>query len=128
MKYYSTNGKAPYASLKEAVTRSLAPDGGLYVPEQIKNVPDSFTENIQDMTFQEIALEVSKTFFGDDIPETDLKGIVYDTLSFDCPIVKVSDNIWSLELYHGPTLAFKDVGARFMARMLAYFTKQETAE
>lgn len=126
MKYYSTNGKAPYASLKEAVTRSLAPDGGLYVPEQIKNVPDSFTENIQDMTFQEIALEVAKTFFGDDIPETDLKGIIYDTLSFDCPIVKVSDNIWSLELYHGPTLAFKDVGARFMARMLAYFTKQET--
>ena len=78
------------------------------------------------MTFQEIALEVAKTFFGDDIPETDLKGIVYDTLSFDCPIVKVSENIWSLELYHGPTLAFKDVGARFMARVLAYFTKQET--
>lgn len=127
MKYYSTNGKAPLATLCEAVTRGLATDRGLYMPERIERMPDTFFDNIQNYTFHEISFEVAKAFFGEDIPEDDLRNIVNDTLSFDCPTVKVSNNIWSLELFHGPTLAFKDVGARFMARMLAYFLKTENS-
>ena len=124
MKYYSTNRQAPEVSLSEAVIKGLAPDKGLYMPEAIRPLPQSFFDHIQDMTLQEIAFEVAKAFFGDDIPEADLKHIVYDTLQFDIPLVKVNDSIWSLELYHGPTCAFKDVGARFMARLLSYFVKQ----
>ena len=120
MKYYSTNKQAPTASLTEAVVRGLATDKGLYMPEQIKRLPASFFEGIADMSFQEIAYHVADAFFGEDIPAEDLKHIVYDTLAFDTPVVHVNDNIYSLELYHGPTLAFKDVGARFMARMLGY--------
>lgn len=128
MKYYSTNGNAPKATLREAVIRGLAPDRGLYMPEHIKMMPQTFFDNIQDSTFHDIAFEVAKAFFGEDIPEDDLRNIVDDTLTFDCPIVHVGDNIWSLELFHGPTLAFKDIGARFMARMLAYFLKTEETE
>lgn len=124
MKYYSTNRQAPEVSLSEAVIKGLAPDKGLYMPEAIRPLPQSFFDHIQDMTLQEIAFMVAKAFFGDDIPEADLKHIVYDTLQFDIPLVKVNDRIWSLELYHGPTCAFKDVGARFMARLLSYFVKQ----
>ena len=123
MKYYSTNGQAPLASLQEAVTCGLAPDKGLYMPEHIRPLPSSFYEQMDSMSFQEIAFEVAKAFFGEDIPEADLHNIVYDTLCFDCPVVKVEENIYTLELFHGPTLAFKDVGARFMARMLGYFRK-----
>ena len=125
MKYYSTNKQAPTASLEEAVVRGLATDKGLYMPERIKAMPQSFFDNIADMSFQEIAYQVADAFFGEDIPADDLKHIVYDTLPFDAPVVHVNDNIYSLELYHGPTLAFKDVGARFMARLLGYFTKNE---
>ena len=123
MKYYSTNHKAPLAALEEAVTHSLAPDRGLYMPERIAKMPDSFFAEIQDMTFQEIAFEVAKTFFAEDIKVSELKTIVADALTFDCPVVEVGKDIWSLELFHGPTLAFKDVGARFMARMLGHFVK-----
>ncbi len=125
MKYYSTNKKAPLASLQEAVVKGLAPDKGLYMPERIKVLPAAFFEHIQDLSFQEIAFEVARAFFGEDIEEDVLKEIVYDTLSFDTPIVKVSEHIYSLELFHGPTLAFKDVGARFMARLLAYFIRRQ---
>ncbi|MGN1376189.1 MAG: threonine synthase [Prevotella sp.] len=125
MKYYSTNKQSPEVSLHEAVVKGLAADRGLYMPENIKQLPESFFNNIQDMSFQEIAFEVAKAFFGEDVEEKSLKKIVYDTLSFDCPVVKVEENIWSLELFHGPTLAFKDVGARFMARLLGYFISQE---
>lgn len=125
MKYYSTNRQSPKVSLHEAVVKGLAADRGLYMPENIKHLPESFFNNIQDMSFQEIAFEVAKAFFGEDVEETALKNIVYDTLSFDCPVVKVEENIWSLELFHGPTLAFKDVGARFMARLLGYFISKE---
>ena len=125
MKYYSTNHKAPLAALEEAVTHSLAPDRGLYMPERIAKMPDSFFAEIQDMTFQEIAFEVAKTFFAEDIKVSELKTIVADALTFDCPVVEVGKDIWSLELFHGPTLAFKDVGARFMARLLSYFNKIE---
>jgi len=121
MKYYSTNKKAPLASLQEAVTKGLASDKGLYMPEKIKQLPDSFFEKMKDMSFQEIAYVVADAFFGEDIEADTLKTIVYDTLNFDTPVVHVKDNIYSLELFHGPTLAFKDVGARFMARTLGYF-------
>lgn len=125
MIYYSTNSKTQTASLKTAVVNGLAPDRGLYVPSCIKKLPASFYENIDKLSFQEIAFEAAKSFFGEDIKEDDLRSIVYDTLSFDCPVVRVCDNIYSLELFHGPTLAFKDVGARFMARMLRHFTKDD---
>ena len=123
MNYYSTNGKAPIADLQKAVVKGLAEDRGLYMPEEIKILPKVFFDNIQDMSFQQIAYNVASAFFGDDVDLDALQDIVYDTLSFDCPVVKVEDNIYSLELFHGPTLAFKDVGARFMARLLRYFTQ-----
>lgn len=125
MLYYSTNGKAPLASLEKAVVKGLAEDKGLYMPERIKTLPKEFFDNIQNMTFQEIAYRVADAFFGEDVPADDLKRIVYDTLAFDCPVVPVTEHIYSLELFHGPTLAFKDVGARFMARLLQYFIKKE---
>ena len=123
MNYYSTNGKAPIADLQKAVVKGLAEDRGLYMPEEIKILPKVFFENIQEMTFQQIAYNVASAFFGEDVDQDALQDIVYDTLSFDCPVVKVKDNIYALELFHGPTLAFKDVGARFMARLLRYFTQ-----
>lgn len=125
MKYYSTNGNAPIADLHKAVVKGLAEDRGLYMPERIQKLPMEFFDNIQDMTFQEIAYNVASAFFGEDVDLDALKDIVYDTLSFDCPVEKVKENIYTLELFHGPTLAFKDVGARFMARLLQYFIKQE---
>ena len=125
MKYYSTNKEAPIATLEEAVVKGLAPDKGLYMPENIHKLPTAFFDNIENMSFQEIAFEVAKAFFGDDVETSALKDIVYDTLSFDVPAINIEDNIYSLELFHGPTLAFKDVGARFMARLLQYFIKKE---
>ena len=121
MKYYSTNGKAPLADLEKAVVKGLAEDRGLYMPEEIYKLPQAFFDNIGKMKFQDIAYNVASNFFGEDVDGDALQDIVYDTLSFDCPVVKVSDNIYALELFHGPTLAFKDVGARFMARLLGYF-------
>lgn len=123
--YYSTNGKAPLATLEEAVVKGLAGDRGLYMPEKIKRLPREFYDNIADMSFHEIAIKVADAFFGEDIESKALEEIVRDTLSFDCPVVRVTDSIYSLELFHGPTLAFKDVGARFMARLLQYFIKKE---
>ena len=125
MKYYSTNHKSDDVTLRDAVVRGLAPDRGLYMPERLNKLDKEFFENIDKMTFQEMSLEVAKAFFAEDIPADDLKRIVYDTLAFETPVVKVEDNIYSLELFHGPTLAFKDVGARFMARLLGYFNKDE---
>jgi len=128
MKYYSTNGKAPMADLQKAVVKGLAEDRGLYMPERIDKLPKAFFENIQDMSFQDIAYNVASNFFGEDVNEDALQDIVFDTLSFDCPVVKVKDNIYTLELFHGPTLAFKDVGARFMARLLGYFLRRGGSE
>ena len=125
MIYYSTNKKAPVATLEKAVVKGLAEDRGLYMPEQIRQLPKEFFDNIQDMSFQELSYRVADAFFGEDVDAESLKRIVYDTLSFDCPVKRVTDNIYSLELFHGPTLAFKDVGARFMARLLQYFIKKE---
>lgn len=125
MKYYSTNQQAPQASLKEVVVKGLAPDKGLYMPQDIKPLPQEFFDQIDKLPFTEIAFRVAQNFFGDDIPDDVLKGIVDDTLNFNIPLVKVEEHIYSLELYHGPTLAFKDVGARFMARLLGYFIQKE---
>lgn len=125
MKYYSTNHQAPLATLREAVERGLAPDRGLYMPEHIKALPRNFFEHIDEMTFREMSFEVAKAFFGDDVDEASLKQIVDDTLAFDTPVVNVEQNIYTLELFHGPTLAFKDVGARFMARLLQYFIRKD---
>ncbi len=128
MKYYSTNGTAPLASLEKAVVKGLAEDRGLYMPEHIKPLPEEFFSRIQDMDFHDIACTVAQAFFDEDVPEEDLRRIVCDTLSFDVPAVKVCDSIYSLELFHGPTLAFKDVGARFMARMLRHFLHSGSGE
>lgn len=128
MKYYSTNKNAPLADLHKAVVKGLAEDRGLYMPEQIKMLPKSFFDNIQDMSFQELSYVVADAFFGEDVEAEALKQIVYDTLAFETPVVQVDGRIYALELFHGPTLAFKDVGARFMARLLQYFIRQEGKE
>ena len=125
MKYYSTNKQAPVATLEEAVVKGLAGDKGLYMPERIKVLPDTFFEKMKEMSFQEISYVVADAFFGEDIDADTLKQIVYDTLPFDAPVVHVSDSIYSLELYHGPTLACKDVGGRFMARLLGHFIRKQ---
>ena len=125
MKYYSTNRQERNVSLEEAVVKGLAADKGLYMPETIKSLPTSFYDHIEELSFQEIACRVADAFFGEDVPTDTLNQIVCDTLSFDAPLVPVSDGIYSLELFHGPTLAFKDVGGRFMARLLGYFIRKE---
>lgn len=125
MKYYSTNHQAPVADLRKAVVKGLAEDRGLYMPEEIYKLPKAFFDDMPQLRFQDIAYNVASQFFGDDIDLDGLKELVYDTLQFDCPVVKVKENIYSLELFHGPTLAFKDVGARFMARLLQYFIRQQ---
>ena len=124
MKYYSLNHNAPGVSFKEAVIQGLAPDKGLYFPENITPIPPAFFVNITELSNEEIAFTVIRQFIGDEIPETELKKIISETLCFDFPVVKVKDGIYALELYHGPTMAFKDVGARFMSRCLAYFNKE----
>ena len=128
MQYYSTNGKAPFADLHKAVVKGLAEDRGLYMPERINKLPKAFFDNFQSMSFRDIAYNVADAFFGEDVDSDALQELVYDTLPFDCPVVKVKDNIYSLELFHGPTLAFKDVGARFMARLLQYFIRDGRGE
>ena len=127
MKYYSTNHQAPSANLRKAVVKGLAEDRGLYMPEEIHRLPKAFFDDMPTMRFQDIAYNVASAFFGDDIDLDGLQDLVYDTLSFDCPVVKVDENIYALELFHGPTLAFKDVGARFMARLLRYFLNSDSA-
>lgn len=125
MMYYSTNGRAPQATLREAVERGLAPDRGLYMPDHIQQLPASFFDRIDQLTFQEMSFEVARAFFGGDVVDASLKRIVTDTLAFETPLRRVEEGIYSLELFHGPTLAFKDVGARFMARLLQYFIHKD---
>lgn len=125
MKYYSTNKKVSGESLENAVIKGLAEDKGLFMPDSITEIPSMFYENIDEMTFQEMAYTAAYMMFGDDVHANMLRTIVYDTLNFDIPLVRVEENIYSLELFHGPTLAFKDVGGRFMSRMLAYFIQRQ---
>ncbi|AWA30177.1 threonine synthase [Flavobacterium magnum] len=123
MTYYSLNHNAPEVSFREAVIQGLAPDKGLYFPKTITPLPISFFEHIETLTNEEIAFGAIRQFIGNEIPENELRQIIADTLCFDFPIVKMEENVYSLELFHGPTMAFKDVGARFMARCLAYFNR-----
>lgn len=125
MNYYSTNRRAPEVSLREAVMQGLAPDGGLYMPQEIRPLPDVFYESLDGLTLADVAYAAAIRFFGDDVPADILRDMVEDTLSFPIPLVQVDERIFALELFHGPTLAFKDVGARFMARLLSYFIKKE---
>jgi len=125
MKYYSTNKKVKGVSLEDAVVKGLAEDKGLFMPDTIKRIPQSFFDTIENLSFQEIAYTVADAFFGEDVEAGALKDIVYETLNFDVPLVHVVDSIYSLELYHGPTMAFKDVGGRFMSRLLGYFIQKQ---
>ncbi|MEY8848607.1 threonine synthase [Psychroserpens sp. XS_ASV72] len=124
MKYFSLNNIAPKTTFKDAVIKGLAPDKGLYFPEHIQKLPQSFFESIDSKSDVEIAFHAIKEFVGSDIPQEILKSIIEDTLSFDFPVVTLDDHISTLELFHGPTMAFKDVGARFMARCLGYFNSE----
>lgn len=125
MKYYSLNHNAPKVSFQEAVIQGLAPDQGLYFPEHLTPISASFFDKIETLSIEEIAFQVIQEFVGDEIPEINLRQIIIETLCFDFPLVKVENNIYSLELFHGPTMAFKDVGARFMSRCLAYFNSDK---
>jgi threonine synthase len=125
MKYYSLNHNAPKVSFQEAVIQGLASDRGLYFPESISPLPQSFFDNIENLSHEEIAFEAIQQFVGDEIPTETLKQIISETLCFDFPVVPVEKDIYSLELFHGPTMAFKDVGARFMSRCLGYFNREK---
>lgn len=125
MNYYSTNKQAPLATLEEAVVKGLAGDKGLYMPERITRLDPQVIERMKEQSFHEIACTVARAFFGEDVEPETLDQLVCDTLSFETPVVEVKDPIYSLELFHGPTLAFKDVGGRFMARLLGYFIRKE---
>ncbi len=123
MKYYSLNNKEYKVTFREALINSLAPDNGLYFPEKITALPYSFFDTIEHLTDEEIAFTAIQQFIGNEIPETNLKQIIKETLCFDFPLVAINENCYSLELFHGPTMAFKDVGARFMSRCLNYFNQ-----
>lgn len=126
MKYFSTNKKSPVVDFKEATIRGQAPDHGLYFPEQIPQLPASFFQEIEGLSKEEIAYRVIAPYVGTAIPENELRRIAAETVNFDFPLVKLSNDTYSLELFHGPTLAFKDVGARFMSRCLGYFSRKTT--
>jgi threonine synthase len=125
MKFYSTNNHHLKVDVREAVTQGLAPDNGLYMPETIPAMPADFFKRISSLSFQEIALAVASNLLGESIPETEIERIVAHTVSFDAPVVKVEDHVFALELFHGPTMAFKDFGARFMSQLLGYFARQQ---
>ncbi|MDR3367489.1 MAG: threonine synthase [Prevotellaceae bacterium] len=128
MKYYSTNKQVSLSTLKEAVLKGLADDNGLYMPERIPQLGSDFFASLHTKTLQEIAVEVAAALFGEDVAPAALRDIVHSALNFDIPLVKVTDNLYSLELFHGPTMAFKDVGARFLARLMQHFTRNERTE
>lgn len=128
MQFYSTNNPNLKVDLRQAVTQGLAPDNGLYMPERIPELPQDFFVTINQKSFQEIAFEVANSFLGDDIPATELRRMVEHTIQFDAPLVSIEENIYALELFHGPTLAFKDFGARFMSQLLGFFAKQQKKE
>jgi threonine synthase len=123
MKYYSTNKQSPVVGFKEATIRGQAPDRGLYFPENIPLLSTGFFKEVDKLSKEEVAFRVIKPYIGDAIPEAELQRIAAETVNFDFPLVNVTNNISSLELFHGPTLAFKDVGARFMSRCLSFFSK-----
>ncbi len=125
IRYYSTTSKNKTVSLKEAVIQGQAADGGLFLPEKIPVLPSSFYDEIADLTFPELGYEVAKVFLQDEVPEEEIKRIVNHTIAFEAPLVEVREGIYSLELFHGPTMAFKDFGARFMSQLLGFFASHE---
>ncbi|MBX3256228.1 MAG: threonine synthase [Chitinophagaceae bacterium] len=125
MKYYSLNNQSPEVSFKEATIKGQAPDKGLYFPKSLPKLDKSWIDSIEEKSNEQIAFDVIRPYVGEDIAEADLRGIVKETIDFPIPLVKLTNDIYSLELFHGPTLAFKDVGARFMSRCLGYFAKKE---
>lgn len=128
MNYYSTKNKAHRVSLQEAVLQGLAPDQGLYMPEQINSLTPSFFDSISNVSFQEIGLTVASRLIGQDIPARELERIITHTIQFDAPLVEIEKDVFSLELFHGPTLAFKDFGARFLSGLLGYFASLQDKE
>ena len=128
MRYYSTNKQSDKVDFREATIRGQAPDKGLYFPEKVPQLDKGFLKELKSKTKTEVAFEVIRPYVGDSIEEADLFQICKHTVNFDFPLVKVTDAISSLELYHGPTLAFKDVGARFMSRCLGHFSKDNKRE
>ena len=126
IQYFSTNRQSPIVGFREATIKGLAPDRGLYFPDRIPALSDDFIKKLNDLSKAEIAFQVIKPYVAGDIPDTDLYKICEETVAFDFPLQKINDHIYSLELFHGPTLAFKDVGARFMSRCLGHFSKQQS--
>lgn len=125
MKYKSTNNNSQEVSFKDAVLKGIADDGGLFLPVGFPKLDDKIIKNIASISFQDISVEIAKLFIQNEIPENDLKKIIYDAINFPAPLVKINDNTSVLELFHGPTLAFKDFGARFLAKTSEYFLKNE---
>jgi threonine synthase len=128
MLYYSTNNRQYKVSLRDAIVKGIADDKGLFIPERINALPKSFFDQLENLSLQEVAYEVALQFFGEDVEHDALKEIVHESLNFPIPLIGITPNLYALELFHGPTLAFKDVGGRFMARMLNYFTKNQKEE
>ena len=128
MKFYSTNNRNHVVDLQEAVIQGLAPDNGLYMPEAIPQLSDSVIKKLPTLTFKEIGYEVVKNLIGNDLPDQELHKLIDHTLQFDAPLVQVETDVYALELFHGPTLAFKDFGARFLAGLLGYFAKAQSRE
>ncbi|MBP9718068.1 threonine synthase [Candidatus Gracilibacteria bacterium] len=128
MKLISTHNSGHTASFREAVIRGLAPDGGLYMPMQLPRLPNGFLETFASRSLAEIGYEVSRLFLEDEVPADELRHLVEEACDFSIPLKQLNENTYVLELFHGPTLAFKDVGARFMARLLGYFLRGEDRE
>ncbi len=128
MQYYSTSNRGVRVTLEQAVMEGLAPDGGLYMPVTIPPLPQIFFDQLSEKSFQEIGFQVAKNLLGDDLTDEVLKNIVDHTIQFEAPLVELEENVYSLELFHGPTLAFKDFGARFLSGLLGYFARQQSKE
>ncbi|WP_394993744.1 threonine synthase [Emticicia sp.] len=124
MRLYSTNHQSPDVDLEEAIFRGLPPDNGLYMPIELPKLPKSFWDNVENLSLQEIAFEVSNSLIGDDVPADDLRKLVESAIDFPAPIVEIEKNTYCLELFHGPSMAFKDFGARFMAGLMSYFLQK----
>ena len=128
MLYYSTNHKSAPVSLREAVLRGLPDDNGLYMPQAINQVPEKFIKQLPDLSFQEIALQVARTLLREELDDNMLRSIIEEAINFDAPLVEVKENCYTLELFHGPTLAFKDFAARFMAKLMGYYVRHDNRE
>ncbi len=124
MNLYSTNHISPDVNFREAIFQGLPPDNGLYMPSEIPALPQSFWDNVENLSFNEMAVAISEILLGDDIPETDLETLIPSALDFEAPAVKLAQDLYCLELFHGPSMAFKDFGARFMAAAMSYFLRK----